>query len=64
MSIAAHVVSLQEKHAKYKEAIAAEMARPSPDFAVLASLKKHKLHVKEELLRYSAVLPEARLTAS
>ena len=44
-----HAVALQAKHANLEKAIAAELNRPAPDDAAIASLKKQKLRIKEEL---------------
>ncbi|MCB2074911.1 MAG: DUF465 domain-containing protein [Novosphingobium sp.] len=44
-----HVSSLQLKHAGLEKRIEEEMSRPMPDNAVIQSLKKRKLRIKEEL---------------
>lgn len=44
-----HIGALQSKHAGLERQIAAEMARPSPDDALLMELKKRKLRIKEEI---------------
>ena len=49
MSIAAHIETLEKKHAELKAAVAVESARPLPDFAKVTQLKKQKLKIKEEL---------------
>lgn len=51
MALISHVSHLQDKHAKLEAAISDELAHPSPDFAVLQTLKKQKLILKEELER-------------
>lgn len=51
MSIQAHTTTLQEKHGKLEQQIAQELGRPSPDLVHLQTLKKQKLHLKEELER-------------
>jgi len=44
-----HASALQLKHAGLERQIAEEMSRPSPDNAIIQSLKKRKLRIKEEL---------------
>jgi hypothetical protein len=44
-----HVSALQAKHAGLDARIKAESSRPMPDAALVASLKKQKLRVKEEM---------------
>jgi hypothetical protein len=44
-----HVSALQAKHAGLDARIKAEGSRPMPDTALLATLKKHKLRLKEEM---------------
>ncbi|HEY9580120.1 MAG TPA: DUF465 domain-containing protein [Rhizorhapis sp.] len=44
-----HIAALQAKHAGLDERIKAEKCRPLPDATLLASLKKQKLRIKEEL---------------
>jgi hypothetical protein len=44
-----HVSSLQLKHAGLERQIQEEMSRPLPDNAVIQTLKKQKLRIKEEL---------------
>lgn len=46
-----HVSALQLKHAGLDRQIDAEMSRPQPDTAVIQSLKKRKLMLKEEIAR-------------
>ena len=48
MSLEAHYETLEEKRLELKEQIAREMSRPLPDFALITSLKKQKLRLKEE----------------
>ncbi len=45
----AHIMALEAKHAKLDRRIATEAQRPLPDPLALATLKKEKLRVKEEL---------------
>jgi hypothetical protein len=51
MSLHAHYEMIQAKHAKLETLVAEETARPSPDLAMLQTLKKQKLLLKEELER-------------
>ena len=44
-----HVSSLQFKHAGLERRIEDEMSRPMPDYAVVQSLKKEKLRIKEQI---------------
>jgi hypothetical protein len=46
-----HVSALQLKHAGIERQIQSEMNRPMPDHAVIQSLKKRKLRLKEEIER-------------
>ena len=44
-----HVSALQLKHAGLELQIQQEMSRPMPDLAMIQSLKKPKLRIKEEM---------------
>lgn len=44
-----HISALQAKHAGLDARIKAEISRPMPDTTLLATLKKRKLRLKEEL---------------
>lgn len=44
-----HVSALQNKHAGLERRIQQELARPSPDLAMLQALKRQKLRIKDEL---------------
>lgn len=44
-----HVSALQLKHAGIERQLQDEMSRPLPDLAIIQSLKKRKLRIKEEL---------------
>ena len=44
-----HQTALETKHATLDRRIAEESHRPLPDAMVIASLKKQKLRLKEEL---------------
>lgn len=47
-----HVSALQLKHAGIERQIHEELSRPMPDAALVQALKKRKLRLKEELVRY------------
>ncbi len=51
MAISERVRSLQAKHARIETELSSEEARPSPDGSIVASLKKEKLRIKDELAR-------------
>ena len=51
MSLQSHYAVIQEKHSKLENLINEESHRPSPDLAMLQTLKKQKLLLKEELER-------------
>lgn len=44
-----HVAALQAKHEGLERRLRDEMARPSPNSAMIQALKKQKLRVKEEI---------------
>jgi len=44
-----HVSALQLKHAGIERRLQEEMGRPVPDIAVIQTLKKRKLRIKEEI---------------
>jgi hypothetical protein len=46
-----HMAALQAKHAGLEARIVGELQRPAPDRSALASLKKEKLRIKDELAR-------------
>lgn len=45
-----HMAALETKHAELDKLIELETQRPKPDDYRLASLKKRKLRIKEEML--------------
>lgn len=45
----AHYSALESKHAVIDQRITSESHRPQPDATLLASLKKQKLRLKEEM---------------
>lgn len=46
-----HLVALEAKHAGLEARIVNELQRPAPDASALASLKKQKLRLKDEMTR-------------
>ncbi|CAH0498635.1 YdcH family protein [Novosphingobium sp. CECT 9465] len=46
-----HISALQMKHAGLERQIQSEMTRPLPDETLVATLKRKKLKIKEELSR-------------
>lgn len=48
---ASHVNALQSKHAGLEAKLRDELARPAPDAAMIQSIKKQKLRLKEEIAR-------------
>ncbi|MBB4210298.1 hypothetical protein CCR85_09545 [Rhodothalassium salexigens] len=51
MSVHAHMESLRTKHQQIDRALARETARPMPDDAKIAELKRQKLKLKDTLSR-------------
>jgi hypothetical protein len=43
------ILSLQQQHSRLEEALAEQEARPQPDSLAIASLKRKKLAIKDEL---------------
>jgi hypothetical protein len=43
------ILSLQEQHSRLEEALAEQEARPMPDSLTIATLKRKKLAIKDEL---------------
>ena len=51
MNVEEQVASLKARHAELEEALSQEVARPLPDAATIADLKKRKLRIKDELAK-------------
>ncbi|HVY00684.1 MAG TPA: DUF465 domain-containing protein [Pseudorhodoplanes sp.] len=51
MSPEANLASLEAQHRALERQIAEAIAHPSTDDAVIAELKRRKLHVKDEIAR-------------
>nr|WP_292965934.1 YdcH family protein [Novosphingobium sp. UBA1939] len=47
-----HILALQEKHHGLERRIQQEMKSPHPDLAMIASMKKHKLRIRDEIARH------------
>jgi Uncharacterized small protein len=47
-----HVSALQLKHAGIERQIHQELSRPMPDASLVQALKKRKLRIKEEIVRF------------
>jgi len=47
-----HLSALEIKHATLEKSIDAEKCRPAPDTLKITELKREKLKLKEEILRY------------
>lgn len=57
MSLQDRIESLRARHAALDTAIESETRRPLPDEVQIADLKRKKLRIKDELLRFSAGKP-------
>lgn len=53
MNVSTHLESLRSKHAVLEDKIRSEQRRPGADTLELATLKRQKLHVKEEIEKLS-----------
>jgi len=51
MSLEAHIEALKVKHSTLETKIEQENNRPMPDDALVHTLKREKLHVKDEIER-------------
>ncbi len=49
MGATAYLLELQNKHARLDEKIRKELRSPLPDSLRISSLKKQKLHLKEQI---------------
>ena len=59
MSIESHIVELEKKHRAIEREIEMELMHPSADDVKVASLKRKKLRIKDEMKRLK--LPEPTL---
>jgi hypothetical protein len=48
-AVSSHLNALQNKHAGLDARLRDELARPAPDTAMIQSLKRQKLRLKEEI---------------
>lgn len=51
MSVESHLAQLERKHQALEQAIAAEMAHPHHDLSKVASMKRKKLLLKDEITK-------------
>lgn len=51
MALEQRIESLKKRHAHVDLILREEEARPAPDISKLHSLKREKLHLKDEMLR-------------
>lgn len=58
MSVESHLAQLQRKHQALEQAIAAEMAHPHHDETKIATMKRKKLLLKDEITKLKP-LPKA-----
>ena len=54
MSMSSHISELKKKHAELSERVEIIQRRPSTDALEVATLKKQKLKLKEEIYRLSS----------
>lgn len=54
MSLSSHVLELKKKHANLSHSVEELQRSPATDALKIASLKKQKLHLKEEIVRLSS----------
>lgn len=54
LAINQRISSLQQEHHRLEESLAQEEARPMPDSLAIASLKRRKLAIKDELASLTA----------
>ena len=53
MSMTSHLYQLRAKHEALEEKIEQEQKRPGSDDLVIASMKRQKLHLKDEIAKLS-----------
>jgi hypothetical protein len=54
MEVEPHLTVLREKHRSLEAEIQQESQRPNPDSMTIASLKRQKLKIKDEIARLSS----------
>ncbi|MBB3971739.1 YdcH family protein [Hansschlegelia beijingensis] len=57
MSIESHIAELEKKHQAIEREIEIELTRPSTDDVRVASLKRKKLRIKDEMMRLQSPQP-------
>ena len=55
-AMTSRITSLQRRHRRLDDRVAAEHRRPQPDMSVLQSLKREKLRLKEELAHFEGLM--------
>lgn len=53
MSVSGHIDQLKRKHQEIAERVESVERSPSPDAAIVQTLKKQKLKIKEQIARLS-----------
>lgn len=53
MSVSGHLDQLKRKHQEISDKVESVERSPSPDTAIIQTLKKQKLKIKEEIVRLS-----------
>ena len=54
MNLQARIETLKDRHASLEARLASEDRRPAPDSDTIASIKREKLRLKEEMARLTA----------
>ena len=54
MAVAEHLRELQNKHAIIDQQIRQELKHPQPDAALISTLKKQKLQLKDQIHAYQS----------
>ena len=57
MSIETHISALEKKHHILDEKIQKENKRPQPNTMTLQSLRKQKLHIKDQIQNFKIAKP-------
>ncbi len=54
MSMSSHIIELKKKHAELDERVESIQRQPGTDDLIIATLKKQKLKLKEEITRLTS----------
>jgi hypothetical protein len=57
MSMMSHIAELERKHQALDKQIVEELNHPNKDASKLATMKRQKLVLKDEILRLKATMP-------